>query len=123
MLRDAAPESENCHYRPADILEQRRVGECCAEQARKGEIESMPKRGANAATNEHDQKAHRSYPLCLRAKKSRPAADRFLPPDCTVGVISPFRAVLGDPIPIATKLPAAYCRVNGDAADNLKGVD
>jgi len=46
---------------------------------------------------------------CLRAKKNRRAADRFLPPCCAVGVISPLRAVLG-----GTPSPST-CQTTGGA--------
>src|ERR1044071_1484576 len=94
MLRNAAPEREQRYERAhddgtADILEQGCMRKCRAEHARESEIEAVAQRGADATTNKYDQEAHRPDLLCLRAWKNRPAADRFLPPCCTAGVISP----------------------------------
>src|SRR5262245_6012028 len=75
------------------------MGKRRAEQARENDVKAVAQGSANAAADKNDDEAHRSDLLCLRAWKNRPAADRFLPPCCTVGVISPFRAVLGGPHP------------------------
>src|SRR5581483_8116616 len=104
VLRHASPERKKSRKQAhrngaAHVLEQGGIRKPRPCQADKGKIKSMPQCGANSAANKYDQEAHRSNSFHLRANKNRPAADRFLPPCCTVGVISPFRAVRGGPHP------------------------
>ena len=47
------------HQRAGDVLEQRRERKRRAEQPRRGEIDAVAQRRADAAAEKHDQKAHR----------------------------------------------------------------
>ena len=66
------------HQRAGDVLDQRRVGKCGAEQARRGEIDAMAQRGADAAAEKDDQEAHRDPPSATRPVANSSAARPFL---------------------------------------------
>ena len=70
MLRRIAFESEiggeqSHHQRAGDVLEQRRVGKCRAEQARRGEVDAVAQRRAEPAAKKHDQKSETGKPIMV----------------------------------------------------------
>jgi hypothetical protein len=75
-----------------------------AQQARENEIEAMPKRGADAAAQKHNEIAHRMNSHVSGQRKAALRRTDSYRRVCAVGVISPLRAVSGDPIPIAANV-------------------
>src|SRR4029077_2694289 len=86
------------------VLEQGRIGKGRAQQAGEAKVEAVAKGGTDTGANKQNEIAHRSKSSCLRAKKNRPAADRFLPPVSRQESSAPCGRFSGDPIPIAFEI-------------------
>src|SRR5262249_16019687 len=119
MLRRATlegeiSEQESHDERAAHVLDHGSVVEAGAEPARPREIDPVAQRGADAATEENNQKAHlcSSFPGNKKTALRR-SMDGVLPPLLRGRSHQPLRAVPGDSIPTdANTLAAVVQTVN-----------